>query len=529
MPKQLPFPRLVHMLIPAIALFLFYTACQKSDFQNAGFADHNSEFAFPLFTTDITLKDLMKKIVNDSLKTDTLRINNDGTMTIFYTGDVAQKPATDIFKFFENGGVFVLPDTNTINPLQAPSGVTIYEADLKSGYLGLSFFNTTSSVLHGTFWVPQMQKNGVPFSYDFVLPPNSTTVDSFPVKDYVLKSNDNTIQFRYHAFKPDNTPVILQLGFIGGVWVSFKSLKFNFLKGYWGYTYYPLTRDTINININQTNLNSNVKIKNPKVTMRVSNSWGFPTRGTIKYLSFIAKNGQELPLKTTAFYMDTIVDFNWPSYVLGEVGQTKYKDITLDETNSNIADIFNSQPVQFIYEVNGISNATKDPNIIGFMTDSSVIKLSMRVELLLEGSAQDFRADQTLDLNFGDYAGSGVDTAKISDVEFKLVTENGTPIAANLQIYFQDASGNTIDSLFTGGPKFLMQPAPVDAQGIATGITRTENYIDMTATRFQRIRKAKKAFMSTGFTTANGGTVPVKLLADNKAKVKMGMKVKVKL
>ena len=158
------------------------------------------------------------------------------------------------------------------------------------------------------------------------------------------------------------------------------------------------------------------------------------------------------------------------------------------------------------------------------MTDSSIIKLSMRVELDLEGSAQNFGAEQTLDLNFGDY--SSIDSFDIENVEFKLVTENGTPISTSLQIFFEDEAGNTIDSLFAGAPRFIMQSAPVNAEGVATGSTRTETLIPMSVEQFDRVRLAKRAVLQTAFTTADGGSIPVKLLATNQVTVKMGLKVK---
>jgi hypothetical protein len=528
MPNKRPLISPAFFLLPAVALLLLWAACNKSDFANAGFADHNSEFAFPLFTTDIVLKDLMQKVLNDSLKNDALILNPDQTMTLYYTGDVAKKPATDIFKFFD-GGYFPLTGPVTTNPVPAPNGVVIYEADLKSGQIGFTIANSYPDTVRGTITIPQMTKNGEVFTYHFKIVPGSPSYwpqsVSLPidVQGYVLKSTNNSLTIDYDAKADDGNAVVFPFAF-----ASFNQLKFSYLQGFWGFSYYPLTRDTIDININQTSLNGNVKIKNPKVTMLISNSWGFPTRGTIKYLSFLKKDGTELKLITkNVFLNDTIQDFNYPSFAAGEIGKTKYTYVTLDDTNSNIADIFNAQPTRFIYEVNGISNANNDPSIIGFMTDSSIIKLSMRVELLLEGSAQNFGADQKLDLNFGSY--SEIDTSKIESVEFKLVTENATPISSKMQILFEDAAGNTIDSLFSDGPKFVIEAAPVDAQGVAQGVQRKENFIRMSTSRFEKIRKTKRAELKTAFTTANDGTVPVKLLANEKIVVKMGLKVKTKL
>lgn len=257
--------------------------------------------------------------------------------------------------------------------------------------------------------------------------------------------------------------------------------------------------------------------------MTISNSWGFPTRGVVKYLSFIGKDGEEYKLESSVFNNDSI-DFDYPSWVAGEIGQTKYTHVVLDGTNSNIATIFNAQPTQLIYEVAGISNAKRDPSIIGFLTNESTIALRMNVELVLEGSVQDFGAEQTLDLNFGSYG--DIDTAHIESVEFKVVTENQTPIATALQLYFLDENAQAVDSLFVGAPQFIMEAAPVDAGGNAIGQKRTETFVSMDIARFDRVRQTDKILLRTFFTTANGGLTPVKLLANQQTAVKLGMKVK---
>jgi hypothetical protein len=98
-----------------------------------------------------------------------------------------------------------------------------------------------------------------------------------------------------------------------------------------------------------------------------------------------------------------------------------------------------------------------------------------------------------------------------------------------MQIYFRDETQRAFDSLFVGGPRGVIQSAPINSNGAATGITRTEQFIPMTAARFDEIRKAKDAFLKTSFTTANGGDTFVKLLATDKIVVKMGIIVKKRL
>ncbi len=516
-------------LLAFLLLVGLWSACKKSDFQDINLGDHSAEFAFPLFSTDLVLKDLLAKVLNDSLSNDTLVVHPDGTMTLFYTGNVAEKKATDIFTFFQNG-IIPLLDSVTVNVLPLPVGVTFSKAQLNAGTLGFILTNQYTDTLTGRFEVPQLTKNGQVLTVPFTIPPtmgspwNSGPID---LNGYTLTGNSNELKFIYYAYLADGTRVKIPVNSSSGfsnVFTSFFNLKFSYFEGNFGYSAYPLTRDTIEININQSNLGGNVKVKNPKVTIRVANSWGFPTRGIVRYLSFIGQNGEEYKLETTAFFQDTIIDFAYPS--LSEVGQTKYTDVYLDETNSNIAQIFNSQPTRLVYDLGGISNALQTPNLVGFLTDSSKISLQLKVELDLEGSVKNFDSDQTLNLDFGEY--SDFDTTKIQDAEFKLVTENATPISALLQLYFLNADSVRIDSLFANGAQPLLRSAPVGADGKATGSTHTENLILMTASRFDRIRKAKQAFLHTSFTTAQDGQIPVKLIATDKAIIKMGLKVRTK-
>lgn len=519
-------------LFPAAALLGAFSACKKVGLDEADVAGHSAEYAFPLMNTTLTLKDLMFKVLNDTLSGDTIVVNPDNTMTLYYSGDVAEKPATDIFAFFEfppNAPPIPIPDTIYKYPLTVPDSVYIKRADVLTGELTVIIINKLQEPITGFFSIPQMSKNGQVFKWPFTVQADTNIFSPVLYLDgHNLLSDSNTLQFRYEAYLPNGDRVKLPEPFPGfpAVGLSLQKFTLSYVEGYWGFSEYPLTRDTIDIDINQTSLKGNVKVKDPKVTMTVSNSWGFPTRGVVKYLSFLGKDGNEYKLESTVFNGDSI-DFEYPSWAAGEVGQTKYTHIVLDGTNSNIADIFNAQPVRLIYEVAGISNAKRDPTITGFLTNESTIALSMNVELVLEGSAQDFGAEQTLDLNFGDY--TDIDTTKIEEVEFKLVTENTTPIASALQLYFQDENGVAVDSLFRGEPRFIMDAAPVDANGNATGSKRTETFVQMDIERFDRVRKAKKIFLQTYFTTANGGLVPVKLLATQQATIKMGLKVKTKI
>lgn len=516
-------------LLPALTGAILFSACDKS-LNDVELAERTPEYAFPLFSTEIGLKDLMFTVLNDSLGGDTIVVNPDNTMTLYYSGDVAEKPATDIFEFFKFPDAPIpVADTFFRFPFNVPDSVYIHRADVLTGLMNVIINNQLPHTIAGKFSILQMSKNGEVFTYDFTVPAGQFLISpQFDLSGYLLLSDSNALEFRYEAYDPMGNRIVLPETAPGipGMGILLNGFTLSYVQGYWGYSEYPLTLDTIDIDINQTSLKGNVRVKNPKVTMTVSNSWGFPTRGVVKHLSFIGQDGKDYKLESTVFFGDSI-DFDYPSLAAGEVGQTKYTSVTLDENNSNIAEIFNAQPVKLIYEVAGISNATKDPNIVGFLTDKSTIALRMSVELLLEGSVQDFGSEQILDLNFGEY--SELDSTDIESVEFKVVTENSSPIGAKLQMYFQDENGIALDSLFIGEPQPILQAPSVDGNGIAIGSKRTETLVPMDVERFDRVRQSKNILMRTFFTTADGGLVPVKLLATQSAAVRMGLKVKLRV
>jgi hypothetical protein len=301
-----------------------------------------------------------------------------------------------------------------------------------------------------------------------------------------------------------------------------QNLEFSYLEGYWGNERFPIDRDTIELDINKTNFTGgDIKITDPKVTVTVINSFGFPSRGNIKLLQFKGRDGQFYQLES-----DTIqsggIDFAYPP--LNDVGGVRNTTFYFDKHNSNIDVIFNAQPVAMDYDVEGIANVLQNPSLVGFLTDSSFIKFNIKVELPLEGSVRNFSTENEVAIDFGAPSANAGD---IASAEFKLVTENGMPVGASGQIYFLNDQGAIIDSLFSGLQTILLA-APVNSVGVPTSTAKHVQLIPLSADRFDRIRNSKKARIRTVLETTNMGATTVKVLANQKTDIRMGVKVTLK-
>lgn len=515
------------LLALALILATLQSACRKT-YETDGTAPHETEVAFPVFSTEIRVSELIPNLLSDTLTGDTLIFNTDGSMTLSYAGTLAEKRILDVFKFGDTTLIVPLYDTVTVyDDTNLPDSLAIRRAKIKSGATRLIVGKGAAEPTTGRFRVLEMSKNGVAFEHYFSVPANGNYVSpELDLAGYDLVSNQNRLTYVYEAYTPSGQRVKYPDVVPGLPSVLAQSIQINYsyLEGYWGYEEYPLDKSRIELDVNKLELQGDIRIVDPRITFTVENSFGFPTSGKVKYLRFEGRDGIKRDLESSYIGPDGAVAYNYPSLAAGQVGQFVPTVFTFDRSNSNIADIFNSQPVAVEYEVIGVSNIEKDNTIIGFMTDSSSVRFKVLVELPLEGSAKNFGATRQVDVDLGDL--DNLDDTDFTTAELKLVAENSLPLEAVAQVRFLDGAGAVLDSLFTGGLGIVMNAAPVDAQGIVLAPSRTENFIQLTAERVRQLKLAQKADIRTFFTTSGGGTKPVKLLADQSAIVKMGMKVR---
>ncbi len=212
--------------------------------------------------------------------------------------------------------------------------------------------------------------------------------------------------------------------------------------------------------------------------------------------------------------LDSIV-VDYPS--LSEVGETKYTYFDFNKDNSNIDEVLGAGPVAIYYDFDAVANPDNNAAIRGFMTDSSEMTVQVEVELPMYGSASGFEARDTFGINFETYE-------NYDDVEFKIISENGIPLDVGLQLFFADANGTVLDSLFTPNV-VLLEAAPVDGAGLPTAISEKTTFTTFEGARFDKIKSAKQLFMRSSFSTVNNGETIVKILSTQEVKIRMGMKI----
>jgi hypothetical protein len=202
------------------------------------------------------------------------------------------------------------------------------------------------------------------------------------------------------------------------------------------------------------------------------------------------------------------------------VGETREMTFVFDAQNSNIEDVLGSRPIALDYKVDAIMNPDNLSDLRGFITDSSFYKIQVEVDLPLHGRASGFAVTDTFDVDFSD-----LDEA--DEVEFKMVAENGMPLGIDAQVYFFDANGVALDTLFDE-KKQVVSSATVGADGVVTERVSQITYTNFDSTRFAKVLPAKKLALVASFSTFEQGQQSVKAFRGQEVEIRMGMRVKPK-
>lgn len=502
--KKIKLPLYLGVFLVLISM----NSCNK-DFDNLE-VKSDAEYAFPLFYGDLNLKQIIEKS-GDSLA---LLIGPNGEMSFKYSGDIVSRTSKEIYSQIPPIPALIV-DTFFGVPIKLNNNITLKKANISDGTVFFTYKSFHTQDLTVKITIPELKKNGKSWTTTRFLnytgtSPITDIILPSSVAGYVLDLPSDSLHIRYEAIKADG-----MRDTVSSFAMLANSLKFSYMEGYFGNEVFPISRDTIYLNIYKNLLGGELYFEEPKVSVNVYNSFGFPVRSKVNIVRFQGKNGQTFDLESP--YVSNGFDFLYPK--ISEKGKTVVTSFAFDKTNSNIAPILNSSPELLDYQIDAIANPDSDPTIIGFMTDSSYFLVNVSVDLPIHGRAKNFKLEENFVSDFGKLEG-------FKEAEFKLVTENKMPLDVAMQLYFEGLNGEILDSAFTE-EKLLIGSAPVDLNGNATGATRKETFIPINESKMNAIRNTKnikiKAFVSTAF----AGTTPVKVNANQGLTVKMGAKAKV--
>ena len=296
-------------------------------------------------------------------------------------------------------------------------------------------------------------KNNKPFEQVFSMPsagnsPSKLLSERISVDGYEMRSTQNDLNIYYEAIKSNGEKIVLDR-----VEFYFDVIKFAYLEGYIGYHISPVSGSLIDINLFDKWISGTFDFENPKVSIIVDNSFGFPVRSKVNRMELTSITGNRVNLESE--FVQKGVDFNYP--FLNEIGKTKTTYFSFDRNNSNIRDIFNEKTKTIEYDISAEINAEKDTSINGFADENSYYVINVAAEVPLHGSVNDLVVTDTVTFDPAILKG-------VEKIGFKMTFENTFPMDLSAYIFFLDASKNPVFTLINKDKLFLPSPG-LDSQG----------------------------------------------------------------
>jgi hypothetical protein len=407
------------------------------------------------------------------------------------------------------------------------SGTDI-EIDVIKIETGVLSYNIQSpSLIQAAFelTLPSAIRSGVALTELIRVDPNIALNGSIEVSNTIIDLGTdplhpfNRAPMEY-SIEVSSDNIIVDFDSEDAITLDFKLLNpdIDYVKGYFGQQVEEIEPESIDLEIEDilSNLSGDFLLSSPSIKLSYSNSFAIPIE---LYLDAIGTRNDE----TVKLGLDTFaVDF--PNDLITR----EVDDIfVIDKTNSYLPELVSMPPGEISFsgsaKINPLGNTgLRDNYIFG---DSRFIG-SLEVEVPLEFRMNNLQFSDTLE-NF--MTDTFEEDSDLSWDDFELFTidlnvENGFPMGVSVTMSLYDSISHEIISSIDGTD--ILEPAEVDGNGKATGVTTSTTSIDLTEEFFSSIEDAESIIFVFTLNTTNNGSEDVKIYSDYRIDFKAAMILK---
>ena len=523
-----------------MGVLLINSCINKEDFEFDNLdTTLDGTYAVALFNEKFSIQ----KILEEFDSSGNLIQNNDG-----YLSYIASSK-----RFSINGSNFLsIPNQNIAFDFQvsantatvfnsAPVGFTVKDSIIHNQTLNIPNMDLDSILLKTTNLISNTINNiqqaiQVQMVFENILNPSKIplalnfNLASIQSTNQNINLSDYTIDFSSQSPANNQIRVKLVIGIqktnagqfiVGGQTIQFQNtlsnLDFKSIDGFFGNRAFPIDSGNVDIKLFDNTSGGQIDIVNPKLNLYFDNSFGFDVR--LNSLSpFFATDANQTVYPITGFQIPFLVERSVTK------NQTKRTTQTIQPPQSNIKNLVQIPIKKVYYGANAEINPTG--TIKNFATDTSTMSITAELEIPFYGTASNFGIDKEFDFTVPDEA------EKLEFAEIKLIIENKLGLALNMQLYFKDSLGNTLDSIFTNNnQKTIVESAEIDNNGKTVSAKTKVSIIRLEQSLLLKLKQqgTKIAELSLKANTLNNGTIPIKVYPEDYITVKAGLKTKLKV
>ena len=538
-------------LIVVWVLFLFQAGCKRDDFSKLAESEWNPDFAFPLVNSTLTASDILAQDNSSTL----ISVGESGIVEVIYSTTNKGKNASEIINLplvnLTNNVFASATNTNAFNANQTIGTILTdsvsfnipYSLDAQLGNLSridTAFLKSGLLKLNINCWVPnnsiisieipeliinnEVFKEDIPFNYALQTPMGISLVRNLQGAYLIPSASSESIQVKYtlRTTRINNQDIPISNQFTSNI--NFSGSEFRKLHGIFGNYAAPLpNNDTLFLDLFRNVINAvDLSFTNPSARILLSNSTGIPINYTQTSFNAI-RPGSVIPnVDLSSISFPTSIQAMSSTSALP--AQVEYPFTTTN--GSNISNVINSFP-RFMLSRGNFTFDYSLPNASYFLHDTSHVETHSEVTLPLNGLTLDLQVRDTFEYNFNSISGD------IEEIMLRLNIENGFPTEGKLQVYFcrQIGTGNSlqiIDSLYTQGTEVVLMPGQTNANGIVTIPSQKITDATISGSKWLKLTQmnADRILIKARLTTNELGELAVKILANDKLKVRIAARIK---
>lgn len=399
------------------------------------------------------------------------------------------------------------------------SGDALDSIQIKTGRMLFSLASTFPSNVDVTISIPSLKQQGIGFQKNASFAGAGTLSPSADLQASTLDltvggTTSNTVTFAIVATITDTGVPIDDMDRLSCSF-DMEDLGFSALFGNVKTRNFSLSTRSINVDIFGNGSGGSIAFQSAVVRLDINNDFGMPVGFDIQNIavkeedeSTIALTGPAVSAPANPYLIDG------PSYA--QTGQSVSTEIAINSGNSNMEELFSTLPYYLEYGF----GVVLDPldNAQDFVFDDSRLAVGVHLELPFHGKL----AALTISREY-DFDGLGIDDIQEGLVSIKTINE--LPLDAAVQVYFVDASGTVLDSLFANPS--IIKGAQVNSDGFAEGHAEVISEVPVLQEKVDRINQAEQLMVRAVLHTTDQGAVPVKFAAEDKLQISIGLRAKV--
>jgi hypothetical protein len=514
----------IKTLFPVIFLSLLFSSCIKEKFSQEELSKQiidEGSIAVPIGFKTTTFADIFTENINDG----ELVEDEQGLYWFRFDQEFLNISAQDFIQYPEFTDSYAITN-NTGAPidLNAPgANVVINETFyLDFGFSGGANSEEIDSIilnnmdlditvqlavaanasLNVTF--PGITYNGIPYSKNLVL---SSTNNFSDMMEYTVAldnstPNKNRLRIDFELTLNTSSGIIIPAGqTIVNADVRFFNIDFRAVYGYIGQHTFNSAVENILIDINNSNLSGYFNFDHVYFNLASENSFGVPFSFDLRDYMYRTYDAQNQLINESPLFANQSDVIAFPN--LNQVGETINDTATID-----------LNPIQLYFQdfysiISGSVDANANPNgktDYNFVLDDSQLRLSAEFAAPFWGNTDNLIIQDTIDFNISEFFADDFD--QISRLLFILNFTNANPLNTNAQVYFCDAGGNKLDSLFNSTLPVITGASDADANGKVGANINDPVKVEFLGERIDNLRNTNYVIVKTDFKTIGSEQSP---------------------